>query len=166
MRLGVLQLIQRLAKSPTGPIFTAPVLYWEAGVEKRAPEFEPTAYAVGVSQKAEGPTYLVFQRDPASTNPMMGITLGRADTNDLRIEEPSISRFHAWFEQNEKTSEWFARDADSEHGTFINGTRIEKGQKVLLVDNCPVRVGDVQTIFMLAATADAFARKAWSSAVP
>ncbi|DBB07161.1 TPA: hypothetical protein ACH3X1_011731 [Trebouxia sp. C0004] len=63
-------------------------------------------------------------------------TFGRSDTNDFKLEHPSISRLHAVL-QFSATGESFLYDAGSAHGSFLNKQRLKPQVHV------PVRVGDM-----------------------
>ncbi|MEZ0228306.1 MAG: FHA domain-containing protein, partial [Planctomycetota bacterium] len=70
------------------------------------------------------------------------ITVGRAANNDIRINLPSISKFHAYFTHVSSNDTWFVADANSSNGTFVNGERL-KGEKtrVKLANGAAVRLG-------------------------
>jgi hypothetical protein len=70
------------------------------------------------------------------------ITVGRAANNDIRINLPSISKFHAYFTHVASNDTWFVADANSSNGTFVNGERL-KGDKsrVKLANGAAVRLG-------------------------
>ncbi|KAL0018195.1 hypothetical protein WJX79_010675 [Trebouxia sp. C0005] len=63
-------------------------------------------------------------------------TFGRSDTNDFKLEHPSISRLHAVL-QFSAAGESFLYDAGSAHGSFLNKQRLKAQVHV------PVRVGDM-----------------------
>lgn len=63
-------------------------------------------------------------------------TFGRSDTNDFKLEHPSISRLHAVL-QFSATGDSFLYDAGSAHGSFLNKQRLKPQVHV------PVRVGDM-----------------------
>jgi hypothetical protein len=50
------------------------------------------------------------------------VVLGRGQDAQVRIDAPSISRFHARFERS--PSGWVLTDLDSSNGTLVNGVRI------------------------------------------
>ena len=51
-------------------------------------------------------------------------TFGRSDTNDYKLEHPSVSRLHAVL-QFSATGESFLYDAGSAHGSFLNKQRLK-----------------------------------------
>ena len=60
------------------------------------------------------------------------ILIGRASSNDVQVEDPSISKLHARFVLGEALE---LRDAESTNGTFVNEKRVSG-------DPTPVRHGD------------------------
>ncbi len=51
------------------------------------------------------------------------LTVGRHPTNDLRLQEPAVSSFHAVIEWVEDG--WYVRDLGSRNGTSLNGRRLQ-----------------------------------------
>ncbi len=49
--------------------------------------------------------------------------IGRMEANDLRISNPTVSRFHA--EIYKEGSSYYIRDLESTNGTFLNGKQIK-----------------------------------------
>ncbi len=132
-----------------------PVLLWEAPREASA---DKAAAWMGTESGSpmERPRHgepLVFElkksNDKKNAFPM-GITLGRVDSNDVGIGDPSVSRFHAYFQQDAKTKVWVVVDAESKNGTFLGGNRLKPGQKEALADGKRVQFGDVLMQFFLA----------------
>jgi pSer/pThr/pTyr-binding forkhead associated (FHA) protein len=62
----------------------------------------------------------------------MGITVGRVETNDVIVDDGSVSRFHAWLQLDERKKAWFLCDAESKNGTFLGPQRLTANQKVAL----------------------------------
>ena len=52
-------------------------------------------------------------------------TIGRRRDNDLALDNPHISRYHAKIETDGQ--EYFLKDSGSTHGTFINGIELKAG---------------------------------------
>src|SRR4051812_21962466 len=48
-----------------------------------------------------------------------GVTVGRTSNNDVVLDHLSVSRFHAWFQRDEKSGIWSICDAGSKNGTKI-----------------------------------------------
>ena len=68
---------------------------------------------------------------------MEQVKLGRSQENNKICRGHQVSRKHAVFlrsgsEEDWKTVRWSLMDEDSGQGTFINQTRVERGQPVTL----------------------------------
>ncbi|NLB71942.1 MAG: FHA domain-containing protein [Chloroflexi bacterium] len=55
--------------------------------------------------------------------PNDNFTVGRAPTNQLRLEEATVSRAHAVFRYSQDA--WYLQDQNSSAGTYVNGLRID-----------------------------------------
>ncbi len=148
-----------------------PVLIWEAG----AREDDDPAHGggVGITQSGYGAVSrapkpgetLVFElrKLEGTKNPFaMGVTVGRVDQNDIGIEDGSVSRFHAYFQQTPKG--WVICDAESKNGTFLEGKLLVANVKTPIPDGATVKFGEVAMRFMLAKTFTEWLRKSWTSA--
>jgi predicted component of type VI protein secretion system len=71
------------------------------------------------------------------------MTLGRAEGNDIRVEDDKVSRSHAVLERVGTT--WCIRDLSSSNGTFVNGTRVSAERP--LEPNVEIRVGRTRIVF-------------------
>ena len=76
------------------------------------------------------------------------ITVGRTGNNDLKLDDPSVSRFHAWLEMGAEA--WVLVDAGSRNGTYLAGRRLAARQPAPLTNALAVRVGAVQLTFFTA----------------
>ncbi|MEZ6186173.1 MAG: FHA domain-containing protein [Planctomycetota bacterium] len=63
------------------------------------------------------------------------LTLGRAANNNLRINIPSLSKFHAYFTYVAKEKAWYLADANSSNGTFLNGQELPSSHGKVKLDN-------------------------------
>ncbi len=79
------------------------------------------------------------------------ITVGRTGNNDLKLDDPSVSRFHAWLEPDAEA--WLLVDAGSRNGTWLAGRRLLARTPVRLANATALRVGAVQLTFF---TSDGF----------
>lgn len=81
------------------------------------------------------------------------ITVGRAANNALRLNVPSVSKFHAYFTFVARESGWYIADANSSNGTFIDGADLPPSHgKVPLKSGAHLRFGpDVTARFYEAA---------------
>ncbi|MFW5878448.1 MAG: FHA domain-containing protein [Myxococcota bacterium] len=69
------------------------------------------------------------------------ISVGRTRTNDIQIEYPKISKFHAYFTTNEDGTSYRITDAGSTNGTFVNGHLLTEGKPVVLPDRAMLGFG-------------------------
>jgi hypothetical protein len=76
------------------------------------------------------------------------ITVGRTGNNDLKLDDPSVSRFHAWLEPTDEA--WVLVDAGSRNGTFVAGRRLAARAPARLANAAAVRVGGVPLTFFTA----------------
>ena len=78
------------------------------------------------------------------------LTLGRAANNNLRINVPSLSKFHAYFTYVAKEKAWYLADANSSNGTFLNGQELPPSHgKVKLENGALMRFGpDITARFL------------------
>lgn len=87
-------------------------------------------------------------------SPHSFVGLGRLDGNDLCLPDPSVSKFHAYFQEAAPSDgRTFALvDADSTNGTFVERTRAPArgGQPLLLKSGDSIRFGSVTTTFLSA----------------
>lgn len=74
---------------------------------------------------------------------LVRLTVGRTANNDVPVEDPSVSRLHAFFEPG---SPWTVKDAGSRLGTKINNVAVEEPTPVRSGDQ--VAFGDVELTFM------------------
>jgi pSer/pThr/pTyr-binding forkhead associated (FHA) protein len=103
-------------------------------------------------------TPFVFSVEKSTRNAFaMGITIGRVASNDVVIDHPSVSRFHAWLTKDD-AGQWRIFDADSQNGTWLGSVRATSKQGLVVVDNNSVRVGHTRLTFLLPQTLEAKVR--------
>lgn len=86
-------------------------------------------------------TWLAPVRKRAGANPFEHmVTLGRAPNNDLCLEHPNVSKFHAYLRR--EGAGWALVDARSLNGTWVNGERLAPERPVALKDGDEVRLGE------------------------
>lgn len=78
------------------------------------------------------------------------ITLGRTGNNDIEIDAPSVSRFHAWFVRDPKTDAWAIVDAGSKNGTQVSGKKLKPKEPMTLVNGALLKVGHVELTYFTA----------------
>ena len=76
-------------------------------------------YITILTPASQGGTRVTLDRD---------VVVGRADTCDLRFDDPYLSRLHAAFESRGGTVR--VRDLGSSGGTYVNGARVAAGQEL------------------------------------
>lgn len=76
------------------------------------------------------------------------ITIGRTANNDIVLDDTSVSRFHAWIEQN--AAEWVLVDAGSRNGSTVAGRKIVAKAPSVLTNGLVVRIGALQLTYYTA----------------
>ncbi|HEU4588202.1 MAG TPA: FHA domain-containing protein [Gemmatimonadales bacterium] len=71
------------------------------------------------------------------------VNIGRGESNDLVIPEPSVSATHAKLQRREGI--WVLSDLGSTNGTFVDGERIS--EETPLGPGATIRFGEVATLF-------------------
>lgn len=105
---------------------------------------------VGKIDTGHDPELFLVEKRVGAQNPFtMGVTLGRVETNDIAIEDASVSRFHAWLQFDERTQQWSLCDADSKNGTFIDGDALSARQRKVINDGSIIRLGNAYLRFLL-----------------
>jgi len=86
----------------------------------------------------------VTPSDPSSTR----VSLGFADSCDVRLDDPSISRLHAWLAWT--SHGYYLEDNNSTAGTTLNGTILEPGHAVSVTPGDRIGLGTMDLVFMSA----------------
>lgn len=81
-------------------------------------------------------------------------SVGRTGTNDLILDDASVSKIHASLVADADGNLSVA-DTGSTNGTFINSTRIAYGKAVRLVEGDSVKFGSIEVVFERVKDADA-----------
>ena len=131
----------------------APGAWGEPGAE--AAPFSPAAGPPGAEIPAAGGTriiergpkhlaMLVDRSQPDRKYDLRGTTnVGRANDNQIVLNDPTVSRHHAWIKAEEDSFLIF--DVGSANGTFVNDERIEEPRQ--LQNGDAVRFGDAEFVF-------------------
>ncbi len=69
------------------------------------------------------------------------LTVGRDPGCDVRINDPTVSRWHAWL--TEAAGLWYITDTGSANGTLINGEEIKPNERRLLNEGDKIELGNV-----------------------
>lgn len=78
------------------------------------------------------------------------IGVGRARTADISLRVPSVSKYHAFFTQDDATREWTLVDARSRNGTRVGERKLEGGDSVKLTNGAQLMFGDEAFLFFTA----------------
>lgn len=155
------QLAVKLFVNPTpnaDPI--VPGLVWEAPSTKvtDASHWEMTDAGQTPLRPRQGePLIFMVEKGSATNNPFaMGVTVGRVESNDVVVDDGSVSRFHAWLQRDERTKEWSLTDAESKNGTWVDSVQLAGKQRVVLRDGAKLMFGDVEMTFFLPTQLKAF----------
>jgi hypothetical protein len=158
MGVPLFQLVARHLKDPIAfkASLKTPALVWEGPpvheVKDDASPFDSLPTVVGRHDQAvrSGEVRIFFvKKDERLTNPFsMGVTIGRLATNDIVLDDASVSRFHAFLQQDLQTGRWTLTDAGSDNGTFVNARRLAPKTGQELPADARVAFGDAILIFM------------------
>ena len=132
---------------------TVPGLVWEAPPTKLTDsghwEMTDAGQAMMRPRTGESLIFLV-EKGTSTNNPFaMGVTVGRVESNDIVVDDGSVSRFHAWLQKDERTKEWSLTDAESKNGTWVDNVQLAGKQRVVLRDGAKLKFGDVEMEFYL-----------------
>lgn len=72
------------------------------------------------------------------------VQIGSSPENDLVVDDPAVSRFHALIEVDERG--YLLRDTGSKNGTFVGKLGV---REVYLSDGCVFRVGNTEIHFTI-----------------
>ena len=84
-------------------------------------------------------------------------TIGRKRSNDIVVEDAAVSRTHAVLLR--RSEGWFISDAESVHGTFVNGEKTQ-GRKQVFIDDV-IRVGNTEYRFLRGDEYNEELRESW-----
>ncbi len=154
MTLRLSEFVERWRKDAvaTENSVKVPMLVFEAtGDETSSDAWALTGSAtVGKVETGRDPPLFMVEKRPGVQNPFtMGITLGRVETNDVAIEDSSVSRFHAWLQFDARANQWSLYDADSKNGTFVDGEPLGARQRRVINDGGVIRLGNAHLRFLL-----------------
>jgi hypothetical protein len=113
------------------------------------------------------PGAVVIPLRKSKRNPFIDmITVGRAHTNDVIIDDSHVSKVHAWFSKPKSSrDQWLLRDHNATNGTFVNRVRLSPDVPRPIQPSDEIRFGTVDTIYieagMLQALID-YARATWT----
>ncbi len=132
---------------------TMPMLVWE-----KPPSDKHSSLLLGTSAEqshgrpiSEQALAFKLEKGKAMAFPM-GITVGRAENNDIILEDHSVSRFHAFFQQDLATKAWKLVDAESKVGTWAGPLRLAPSQPQRLQPTTKLRFGALELTYLEPAT--------------
>lgn len=82
------------------------------------------------------------------------ITIGRTANNDVVLRDVTVSRFHAYFRHRvdpQGVDKWLVADAGSRNGSELDGAVLEARREREVASGNPVRIGDLELTFFVAA---------------
>ncbi|MBK7862769.1 MAG: FHA domain-containing protein [Archangiaceae bacterium] len=129
----------------------APVLYWAVPATSHQDEaWAGTAAGAPLKAPLAGePVIFELKKSPGKPNAFaMGVTVGRIDSNDVVIDDGSVSRFHAYFQKDPRTPDWNLVDAESKNGTWAGPLKLQPNERARVTDGTKVRFGDVELTFL------------------
>jgi pSer/pThr/pTyr-binding forkhead associated (FHA) protein len=153
---NVFQLLSKLKdefrRSPQDFRFPeCPTLVWVVAGHALGQHWEQTSTYSSAFEPAEPRLFLVEKSQ--RKNPFaLGITVGRVDTNDLVVQDDSVSRFHAFFRLEATTQLWHVTDAESKNGTWVNEVKLAPNERVALADGTRIRFGHAEFLLLMPAS--------------
>jgi hypothetical protein len=130
-----------------------PALVWEAPTKSSSDSGHWMITDAGQSlrrPRTGEPLVMLVEKAPGRNNPFaMGVTIGRVESNDIIVDDRTVSRFHAWIQYDERLQAWQITDAESKNGTWVNGKKLAGKQRVTLAGGAEIKLGDVLLRFML-----------------
>jgi hypothetical protein len=131
---GPVLLLEPLKEAPTGPEH----------------EFQfRTESGFGTPVPGKGSPLVLEIRKHKNNAFQRGVTVGRTSNNDLVVDDGSVSRFHAWFQQDRDSGQWSVADAGSKNGTRVGRNRLAPKKPVALRGGDRLRFGKVGATFLL-----------------
>ncbi|MCL4261429.1 MAG: FHA domain-containing protein [Anaerolineales bacterium] len=103
---------------------------FHGAVEKETPVPRPAGKET-VIERPTSTTGYVYLRGAAPSKSGKQI-IGRGKEADIRLQSPVISREHASIQPG--TPEWTITDLNSKNGTFLNGRRINRAERIVAGD--------------------------------
>ena len=74
------------------------------------------------------------------------VFVGRGSTSDVVLRDQSVSKSHAWFEQDQGA--WFVRDNRSRNGTLVDARRLPATERVLVTSGAQITFGAFAAYFL------------------
>jgi len=115
-----------------------------AGIPVSGPDYPASGGTRVIERAPKHLAMLVDKTHPDRRYDLKGtVNIGRSRDNQIALEDPTVSRHHAW---NKAEGESFlVFDVGSANGTFVNDERVEEPRQLQNGDS--VRFGDVELVF-------------------
>src|SRR5262245_30999115 len=130
---------------------SAPVLVWEGAPHERTTSelLWVTNPKIRIDLPSDDP--LVYGVEKASKQNAfgLGITLGRATNNDVVVDDPSVSRFHAYLPLDRHRHIWHLVDDESSTATSVGGSGLAPCRAAHVAVRCAFTAGDVEMRFLM-----------------
>src|SRR5580704_15756339 len=146
--------VQRfLAGEVTPETFEYPVLLWETGERSSDGDIEsiPTQSGAGIptGPRPGNPLVLPLKLE-ATQSKVGGLSIGRSESNDVVVDNDSVSRFHALIHFDSRRNVWHITDAGSRNGTKVDGEALGSEETVTLHERAEILLGKAQLRFFTA----------------
>jgi len=138
-----------------------PVLVWEAAPRERTSKelLWVTNPRIRLNLPSDDPLVYRVEKSTSKSNAFgLGVTLGRAANNDVVVDDPSVSRVHAFLQLDGHSRVWHVLDAESSAGTFVGGERLAPGRPAPLADGAVLLLGHVELRFLAPGSFEAYLR--------
>jgi putative peptide zinc metalloprotease protein len=110
-----------------------------AGCRRLVPDDGATCPTCGTPARAGAPVLDLVLDDGRRLGLTRDVTIGRADDNAVRLDDPAVSRHHARIRAGAGGP--VVEDVGSSHGTWLDGRRLD-GRRRPLRDGSRIRLGD------------------------
>jgi pSer/pThr/pTyr-binding forkhead associated (FHA) protein len=92
---------------------------------------------------------MVFPVVQAKARAYGSVLVGRAEDNDVRVAEESVSGEHAALNHRPVSGDWWLMDCGSKNGTKLQGRKLVANEWMKLPDRAVISLGHVELRFLL-----------------
>lgn len=129
--------------------YACPIFLWEAPPDTHGAHWDLTRGGSGAGPGRGDPRVLKVHKAERANAFSVGVSIGRVASNDVVLEDDSVSRFHAWVSPPLGRRGWQISDAESRNGTWLNDRRLSGSTPVALCDGDQLRLGKARLRFLL-----------------